>query len=772
MTVDDGTTPSVLWPLPAVAGLVALAGLGMLLAITFGGGVWMGVLTVVTIDGVHAAWIVLAAGGLGWAGVGWLLPKDAPTALRTFTEIGVGLALLGVVVMLAGWFVPGGLDAWRWLVLLSAAAVLSLWPIARWLTSFSDDESAGLREKLDDLHIPWRVRRAQLWWILPAIAAAIWLSGAAFPAGLIGSGDDIRSVLQVHLQLPREYLHRGSTLPLAHNVHSHRPCSVEMLSLLAMIIRGGGWEGMYVAKLLHGIFGVMAVGVVWASLPRSTNRSRYAAVLLAGSPIVLYLSWMAKIELAGVFAAALAVAWLRIFSRRPSAGASIAIGLACGIAVSTSYLAAATVAGPVLAAMLLIALWPSSRRPPARSDELNVDPNDLPHGAPLPAKLLGLVLAGAVVAPAAIPWLARTHAATGNPVFPHATQTFGAGPWGQVQVHRRQQAHQPGPQPPVPLPTGESTETSSAPPKAVLLARRFATTEGLDWLGLALVLLAVGGAAVAIVSRRRRTPWNIALVTLVVLQISTWAMLTRTLPPAALAPALVPLAWLAALAADHARLTLQRLLGGKVSPDTPEKDIRMVARVAAIIPAVAIVLGASMGLAGALQTYPAATRGLRIHGIDGEDIAKTAAPWSLAHQLPSNSKLLLIGQDDPYHFPPDTLYATGWDVHPLERLVARYPDSPEAILRGLRNLEVTHIWVNWSRLETLARTTGYPAVLQADQRARLAEGKPIGLDILDTLMRHGLDPIGGVGPDGLLRPGSVEGPPPSISIYRLPALRR
>ncbi len=761
------------WPLAAVAGLVLSAGLGMLLAITYGGGVWMGVLTVVTLDGVHAAWIVLAAGGLGWAGVGWLLPKDAPTALRTFTEIGVGLALLGAVVMLAGWFVPGGLDAWRWVFLLSAAGVLSLWPITRWLTSFSDDESAGLREKLDDLHIPWRVRRSQLWWILPAIAAAIWLSGAAFPAGLIGSGDDIRSVLQVHLQLPREYLLHGSTMPLAHNVHSHRPCSVEMLSLLAMILRGGGWEGMYVAKLLHGIFGAMAVGVVWASLPRSTNRSRYAAVLLAASPIVLYLSWMAKIELAGVFAAALAVAWLRIFSKRPSAGGSIAIGLACGIAVSTSYLAAATVAGPVLAAMLLIALWPSSRsKPPARADELNVNPNDPPREVPLPTRLLCLGLAGAVVALAATPWLARTSAATGNPVFPHATQTFGPGPWGSQQVHRWRQAHRSGPQPPVPLPAGQSAETSSAPPKAVLLTRQFATTEGLDYLGLALVLLAVGGAAVAIVSRRRRTPWNIALVTLAGLQVSGWAVFTREMPASALTPALVPLAWLAALAADHARLTLQRLLGGKISPDTPEKDIRMVARVAAIIPAVAILLGASMGLATALQTYPAATRGLRVHGMEGQDIAKTAAPWSLAHQLPPNSKLLLIGQDDPYHFPPGTLYATGWDVHPLERLIARYPDSPEAILRGLRNLEVTHIWVNWSRLETLAHTTGYPAALQADQRARLAEGKPIGLDVLDTLMRLGLHPIGRVGPDGVLRPGSVDGPPPSISIYRLPALGR
>ncbi len=762
----------MLWSLPAVAGLVGLAGLGMLLAITYAGGAWMGVLSVVTIDGAFAAWIVLAAGGLGWASIGWLLPKDAPTALRTFTEIGVGLTLLGALVMLAGWLVPGGLDAWRWMFLLSAAGALSLWPITRWLTGFSDDDSLTVREKLDDLHIPWRVRRSQLWWILPAIASAIWLSGSSFPAGLIGSGDDIRSVLQVHLQLPREYLQRSSTMPVPHNVHSHRPCSVEMLSLLAMILRGGGWEGMYVAKLLHGVFGLLAVGVVWTSLPRSTNRSRYAAALLACSPIVLYLSWMAKIELAGVFATALAVAWLGAFSKRPSAGGSIAIGLACGIAVSTSYLSAATVAGPVLAAMLLIALWPGPGRAPARADELNVDPNDLPRRATLPAKLLCLVLAAMAVVLAATPWLARTSAATGNPVFPHAIEQFGAGPWESQQVHRWKQAHQASDGSPVPLPADGSAETNSPPPKAVLLARQFTTTEELDWLGLGLMVLAAGGGVVAIVSRRRRTSWNVALVVLAGGQVAGWATFTPDLPATALVAALVPLAWLAALAADHARLTLHRLLGGKVSPDTPERDIRLVARVAAIIPAVAVILGSAMGLAGALQTYPAATHGLRVHGMDGEDIASTAAPWSLSHQLPSSATLLLIGQDDPYYYPPGTLYATGWDVHPLEQLADRYPDSPEAILRGLRNLEITHIWVNWSRVETLARTAGYPAGLQADQGQRLAGGKPIGLDVLDALMRLGLRPIGGVGPDGVLRPGSVEGPPPSISIYALPAIGR
>lgn len=739
----------------------------MLTAITLSGGAWMGVLTVVAIDGVWVAWIILAAGGLGWGIVGWLLPRDARTALRTFTEIGVGLALLGTLVMLAGWLVPGGLDAWRWLLLLSAAGLLALWPIARWLTRSGESQPRRLREKLDDLRIPSRVPRCSLWWIIPAIAAAIWLSGAAFPAGLIGSGGDIHSVLQEHLQLPREYLRTGSTLPVPHNVYSHRPCSVEMLSLLGMILRGGGWAGMYVGKLLHGIFGAMAVGVVWTSLPRSTTRTRYAAALLAASPVLLYLSWLAKIELAAVFAIALTIAWLRYFAQRPSAGAAAAIGLACGIGVSTSYLAAATVVVPAGTAMLLVALWPSGKRPPARTDELNIDEDDLPSGPGPLARLLCLLLAAGVLALAAVPWLARTHAGTGNPIFPRATETFGAGPWTDRQVERWRRAHQATDQAPVPLPVGEAEYSPGANGKEVLL-ERFLTRNGPEWLGAAIVFLGAAGALLALLSPRRRTSWNVAVVVLVAVQFAGWFVFTRDLSATALAPALVPLAWLAALAADHVRAGLQRVLGGKVSPDTPERDIRLVARVAAAIPAVAVILGASMAMATALQTYPAATHGYRVHGMDGVDIAKTAAPWSLAHGLPGRGRILLIGRSDPYYFPPGTLYATGWDIHPLERLAEAHPDSPEAVLRGLRNLEVRYIWVNWTEIERLSRDMGYPGVLQADQRVRLQSGRPVGLPILDELMNLGVEPMGSVGADNVLRPGSAVGPPPTISIYVIP----
>lgn len=742
----------------------------MLAAITLGGGAWQGVLVVLAMDGVFVVWIILAAGGLGWATVGWLLPRDVRTALRTFTEIGAGLMLLGLLVMLAGWLVPGGLDAWRWMLLLGAAGLLGAWPIARWLTRSPDGHSRPLSETLDDLHVPGRAKRSALWWIIPAVAGAIWLSGASVPAGLIGNADDIRSVLQVHLQLPREYLHNESTLPVAHNVHSHRPCSVEMLSLLAMIIRGGGWEGMYTAKLLHGVFGLLAAGAMWTTLPRSTPRSRYAVALLVSSPVILYLSWLAEIELATVLAAALGVAWLRLFSKRPSAGSAVAIGLAGGIAVSTSYLAATTFALPLLAAMLVIALWPTGRRASAHSDELHAGAEELPSRPGLAARLMCLVLATGVVALAAAPWLARTHAATGNPVFPQATETFGTGPWNNQQLQRWQHAHQPTDLPPVPPPPGDH-EHQPRPDKAARFEHRLLSTDGLNGLGTALVLLAAGGAVIALVSSRRQTPWNVALVVMAVAQVAGWVMFTRNLPATALAAALVPLAWLAALAADHVRGRLQRVLGGKISPETPERDVRMVARVASALPAVAVILGAAMAMATALETYAVETHGLRVHGMEAQAVANVAAPWSLSHQLVSRDRIMLVGQDDPYYFPPGTIYATPWDVHPLERLARKHPDSPRAILRGLRNLEVSHVWVNWTDIERFSRRMGYPSALQADQGERLAAGKPVGLEVLDKLMAEGVRPIGQVGPDHVLRPGAAIGPPPTISIYTLPPIR-
>ena len=77
---------------------------------------------------------------------------------------------------------------------------------------------------------------------------------------------DNYDVLGYHLQVPREYFEAGQISELPHNCYSYYPLGVEMLFLLAMCLRSGAYEGMYLAKMLHAVFAGLAVAGVFVAL--------------------------------------------------------------------------------------------------------------------------------------------------------------------------------------------------------------------------------------------------------------------------------------------------------------------------------------------------------------------------------------------------------------------------------------------------------------------------------------------------------------------------
>ncbi len=135
--------------------------------------------------------------------------------------------------------------------------------------------------------------------------------------------------------------------------------------------------------------------------------------------------------------------------------------------------------------------------------------------------------------------------------------------------------------------------------------------------------------------------------------------------------------------------------------------------------------------------YQRVTPEARLHGAR---ITEPVMVASLAEErpelkLPADARFLLLGEARGLYFPAGTRYATVFDAHPL----AETADLDDAQLREkLRELDVTHIYVNWWEVRRLARSYGFPAELSRDLLRGLDNAEPtLSLPILDRLEAMG-----------------------------------
>ncbi|MCY2930319.1 MAG: glycosyltransferase family 39 protein [Planctomycetota bacterium] len=628
------------------------------------------------VDGGLAAIILVAAGGWGFLLVRRLLPSSAPTALRALTACGVGLWLLATAMLALVSAIPGLLNGWVWWPVVGGGVVLAAWQ--------------G-RKHMEAWHVPERFDGRALAWVLVAAAAALWISGAFCEPGRVGNAfNDNYDVLEYHLQVPREYYDAGRIAPLAHNVYSYYPLGMETLYLLTMCLRGGPYEGMYAAQFLHGSLAVLAVACVFLTLRQTQEtRARFAAVLLATTPAVIYLSRLAMVEMGELFYLVLALLWLREWLAEAAWRNALFVGAALGGACALKYLCVGLIAAPVLAAMLAAAL--------------------------LRRRWRGLAHVGAGGAVALLlfsPWLIRNTLATGNPVFPLATSVFGRGHWSEESDQRWVHGHAPQAHPPVPQPPGWK-----APDHVPTRMENFVTNfMARDLFGYVTVFIGGFTLVMMLADRRRFAAWDFCLGGVLAMQLAVWAAFTREMPWRFIVLAMPPVC----LLAGEALAKLAHLAANPFRPGAaPAGPWGRVPATALLVAAAAV----NLITAAALAQFD----GALIPSVRPEEVAG----------LPAGAKPLLIGENEAFYFPKGTLYATAFDANPLAAMVERGLTAPQ-IAQRLKDLGVTHVVVNWYEIMRLSATYGYSPILTEGLFDCAQQGRQPDLPVLNDLRGQGM----------------------------------
>ncbi|MCD4823310.1 MAG: hypothetical protein K8S55_01775 [Phycisphaerae bacterium] len=636
--------------------------------------------------------LAVAAGGYGFLLVGRLRLADVSPGFRAVSAAAVGLWMLSTAMLLIGTFSAGLCCWWLFWVIIIVGVLL-----------------AGFfgRRHVLDFTLPRRVGSSTLLWIVLGACAGIWLAGACRPPGFIGM-TDAYDVLEYHLQLPREFYNAGRITQLPHNVYSYYPLGVEMLMLLGMAILGGAYEGMYLAKMIHGLFGVLTVAALltgWGGPKKSTGL--VAACLIASTAAVLYLSWLAMVELAMICYLTLAVLWLRVWLAKPGGGLAVCIGLMLGASCCVKYLSVGFIVGPVLAVCLAAALV--NRR---RLWQLAVM-----------AGLVGLVFC---------PWLIRNTVYTRNPVFPLATSVFGGGHWPEENQRRWRDGHGSEYKPPVPTPPGWQGPKRLS--KLELFERNFLTN---DRFGLVAMLLAAAAVLSMLIWREgfKTRPWEWAMLAILAAQLAVWIAFTHGMPWRFMAVGVVPITLLAAGG-------LRRLADAKFNIPTGRADAS--ARLTTTRPPgrnlAGVLLAAALlvNLVSALTIYlEAAGKKYDVPPFEGGDIAKSLQYKRIA-DLPEGSRVLLLGDATGFFFPANTIYATTFDRHLLEDIAAA-PDA--TMLDKLRERGVTHILVNWHEIWRLAGGYGFPGCLSGELLGHAQAGRQPTLEVLECLKKAGMEAL-------------------------------
>lgn len=637
------------------------------------------VLYVLVGAGAPAAAYLLGAIGLGRLGAPLLINSRDPWALQA----SLGLALMLSLSHLCGWLGLFGGPAG--FVVAVAPVGIGLFLLARHaLRELQKSEPRGALPSPALLALP---------------ALALLLVAASNPPGWLWNSEaGGYDALSYHLQLPQEWLALGRIAPLEHNFFSYLPSYAEaaFMHLGAMTgvptapdpqnrpvgLLAGEGMGVIAAQLLHAGMAVLAAVLVarlaMAAARASGQDERHARVggafagaLVLSTPWVVVTGSLAynEMALAALFAGAMIAALddgLRPAVRGVLAGSLI--GVACGAKPTALFLA-----GPTAGVLLL--------------------------GAAPRREWLRLVIPGAIAGVVALaPWLLRNAIASGNPVFPHLTDLFGAAHWTPEQVDRYKAAVSfdgtlidrlrllvlPGP---------------AGPDR--IAHRGLLHPQWLAFFPLALL------AAVATLRARptRRTAALLSIGSL--LSLVAWLSVTHLqsrflLPLVVPCGALIGLALAAAssglavprrrpLAAVAAALPILLTAGGSILLFASQRGGRPNEL---LIPGPGIRTGEAFR--PALVGSPPAERA---------QLLAAAGPEAFVNlTLPPGERLYLLGDATPLYYTVPTLYHTTWDASPLGRAMRKHPDAPAAWSAALLERGVGFVLYNPAELDRLHRS--------------------------------------------------------------------
>ncbi len=359
----------------AILALVLLCtGMGASLAITAG-----------VVSGLGATILLLAAAyGFGSVAARWLDLLEPQNAWQDVPLVmTVGLASLTVMGILAG--VLG---------VLTKPIVVGVCLLGVLLGVRGGRELPGRLPAATSSSEPL----TSTWWLCFTVLLLIGFAGAAAP--------EVRfDALSAHLPIAHEFVVHHAIIDVRQNVASYFQLNAEVLYALGMLLK----PGAMVPKFLHYGAGVLACLLLYTLGDRLWNAKvgLTAAILLASTPLFLWVGGTAYTDLWTVLYTLACVIGLARFMARPSGRRAIAVGVLAGAAVG-SKLTSLAVALPI-GAIVFLWIFSSTSRPDGRS-RMGL------------AFVLGAALTGSF-------WFARAWVLTGNPIFPLLNGIFRSSYW-------------------------------------------------------------------------------------------------------------------------------------------------------------------------------------------------------------------------------------------------------------------------------------------------------------------------------------------------------
>ncbi|HOI53688.1 MAG TPA: hypothetical protein PLP01_00390 [Phycisphaerae bacterium] len=592
---------------------------------------------------------------------------------------------MGLAILIAAVFIEGitGFDV---LVgLFPLWFVWSLWDRARrrrrGLMPDKGSPAGSLRDCLAEL-------QAADWVLVGMIVvlAAVVLWGAATPCVEYDT-------MEYHAAVPAEWHRAGSITELPHNVYSYFPMAVEMLYYAGMSWTRDVAQGAMMGKVIAGSC------TVWAALALvclgrrlfSLRAGLLAAVLYLTVPWILRVSVLGFVEgvLSFYVAAALlcaAVLWQRRnqdAAEGPRAvGPAVLLGVAVGMTLSIKLTSAVFVLPPA-AIVCLAAL--AARRITWRP-------------------LLAFAIAAAVVG---APFYIRNLVLTGNPFFP-VLSTWLGGPagWTSEMARHFTEHHSPG------------AMTWHALAEALIGSADAPPSTWPSFLFGGAVLLAAPFALAHRPWRRR----GVVLLGIVLVTVVVWFCLTHRVMRH-LAPAWVLLALTAGAGCVAFRAAWARwILGAAVALHlgvTFMVDLQMLQSRGAYVSLLADA-AAPLGPEGYAFTYhPDSTDRLWTYS---SHVVRMINDLTSGRKFPP--VVGLVGEARTLYFNVPVVYNTVFDRPWIEPLYGESATPDELKARGLRlfkDLDITHVYVNWLEVDRFSApgNYGWPPGLDRDLFARL-----------------------------------------------------
>jgi len=312
----------------------------------------------------------------------------------------VGLGLSGLSLTTLAVGLVGGLRRPTWLFAVGGVLVAALIWNGRTLFKFRTDAGSRGEDACREGERPAWWRPRWCWLAVPLVAA-VALGSTMPPIDF--------DVLEYHLQVPKEWYQQGRVTFLPHNVYGNMPLGAECLSMMAMACMPGEldwWWGALTGKLIIAGF-LPATALLVFSAGRRFFTDRAGAV---GSLLYLSTPWVASVSVNGLNDGAVAFYLMaaayaaKLWLDRREAGGADAWGLlaTAGLCAGSAVACKYSAVLFVVLPLVLLALWKGGRRR---------------AGAVCCLLLAVSVSCG--------PWFGKNWVLAGNPTYPLLVGVFG-----------------------------------------------------------------------------------------------------------------------------------------------------------------------------------------------------------------------------------------------------------------------------------------------------------------------------------------------------------